>query len=191
MTILSDEEIWSIATTRGALVVPFEPQQVSRVDGKGKVISYGLSSFGYDARVGDDFKTMKRYTEPFDPKAPREDAFCALDHDVDGNVWLPAHSHTLCHTVERFRIPDDVLAVCLGKSTYARCGVIVNCTPLEPGWEGQVTLELSNTSPVAVKVYAGEGICQFLFFRGKRPSTTYADRAGKYMNQSGIVLPKV
>jgi dCTP deaminase len=160
-----------------------------------KIISYGTSSYGYDLRTADEFKVFtpvwtKGGEAVVDPK--NLDADCMVD--FKGDVCrIPPNSFALCRSLERFKIPDDCLAVILGKSTYARCGIIVNATPLEPGWEGYVTLELSNTTPLPAKIYANEGIAQVLFFQsGQRCETTYASRAGKYQGQEAeIVLPKV
>ena len=168
MAILSDKWIREAATTRG-MIEPFTEAQ--RREGN---ISYGLSSFGYDARVADEFKI-----------------FTNIDRETDVCI-IPPNSFALARTVEYFRIPEDVLVICLGKSTYARCGIIVNVTPLEPGWEGHVTLEFSNTTPLPAKIYANEGACQFMFLQGnERPEVTYADRAGKYMGQRGVTLPRL
>ena len=154
------------------------------------VISFGLSSYGYDARVAEDFKIFTNVDSAVvDPKNFSPSSFV----DRHGSVCIiPPNSFALAHTVEYFRIPRDVLVICLGKSTYARCGIIVNVTPLEPEWEGQVTIEISNTTPLPAKIYANEGICQFLFLQGAAPcETSYADKAGKYMRQRGVALPKL
>ena len=154
------------------------------------VISYGLSSYGYDARVADEFKIFTNVDNAVvDPKKFDQTSF--VDRQTDVCV-IPPNSFALARTVEYFRIPRDVLVVCLGKSTYARCGLIVNVTPLEPEWEGHVTLEISNTTPLPAKVYANEGLCQFLFFQGASPcEVSYADRAGKYMKQRGVTLARL
>ena len=154
------------------------------------VISFGLSSYGYDARVADEFKVFTNVDSAIvDPKHFSPQSFV----DRRGPVCvIPPNSFALAHTVEYFRIPRDVLVICLGKSTYARCGIIVNVTPLEPEWEGQVTIEISNTTPLPAKIYAFEGICQFLFLYGDAPcETSYADKAGKYMRQRGVALPRL
>ena len=154
------------------------------------VISYGLSSYGYDARVAEDFKIFTNVDSAVvDPKNFSPSSFV----DRRGAICIiPPNSFALAHTIEYFRIPRDVLVICLGKSTYARCGIIVNVTPLEPEWEGQVTIEISNTTPLPAKIYANEGICQFLFLQGAAPcETSYADKAGKYMRQRGVSLPKL
>ncbi len=184
MSVMSDRWIRQMATERG-MIEPF-------VDGqkRGGIISYGLSSYGYDARVADQFKVFTNVDSAIvDPKEFNPDSFV----DRTGPVCIvPPNSFALAHTVEYFRIPRDVLVICLGKSTYARCGIIVNVTPLEPEWEGQVTIEISNTTPLPAKIYAGEGICQFLFIRGDQPcETSYADKAGKYMGQRGVALPRM
>jgi dCTP deaminase len=167
------------------MIVPFS----ERSEGRG-VISFGLSSYGYDVRVARDFKVFTNlHSAIIDPKAFRPDAFV----DISGDVCvIPPNSFALARTVEYFRIPEDVITICVGKSTYARCGIIVNVTPFEPGWEGSATLEISNTTPLPAKVYANEGIAQVLFFKGaERCERTYADRKGKYQGQTEITLPKV
>jgi len=153
-------------------------------------ISYGLSSYGYDARVADEFKIFTNVNGTVvDPK--NFDPDCFVDRKTDVCV-IPPNSFALARTVEKFRIPRDVLTVCLGKSTYARCGIIVNVTPLEPEWEGYVTLEFSNTTPLPARIYANEGACQFLFFKGDLPcEVSYAMRKGKYMDQTGVVVPRL
>ena len=167
------------------MIEPF----VEKQRGEG-VISYGLSSYGYDARLSDEFMIFTNVDNAIvDPKNFSKQSFVERKTDI---CVIPPNSFALARTVEYFRIPKDVLVVCLGKSTYARCGLIVNVTPLEPGWEGQVTLEISNTTPLPAKVYAHEGIAQFLFYKGDSPcEVTYADRAGKYMGQRGVTLPRL
>ncbi len=181
---MSDRWIRRMATEH-AMIEPFVESQ--RADGK---ISYGLSSYGYDARVADEFKVFTNVDSAIvDPKAFAPESF--VDRKVPVCI-VPPNSFALAHTVEYFRIPRDVLTICLGKSTYARCGIIVNVTPLEPEWEGQVTIEISNTTPLPARIYAFEGICQFLFLLGNEPcETSYADRAGKYMHQRGVALPRL
>ena len=154
------------------------------------VISYGLSSYGYDARVGTDFKIFTNVNSAVvDPKNFDQSSFVDRTTDV---CIIPPNSFALARTVEYFRIPRDVLVVCVGKSTYARCGIIVNVTPLEPEWEGHVTLEFSNTTPLPAKIYANEGACQFLFLQGNEPcEVSYRDKAGKYQGQRGVTLPKI
>jgi len=182
--ILADHQIRALAEGQG-MIEPFVEKQ--KRDG---VISYGLSSYGYDARCSDDFKIFTNIDNAMvDPKDFSDESF--VDRKTDVCV-IPPNSFALTHTVEYFRIPSDVLVVCLGKSTYARCGLIVNVTPLEPGWEGHVTLEISNTTPLPAKVYANEGIAQFLFFKGSDAcEVSYADKGGKYMGQRGVTLPKL
>ena len=184
MTILSDRTIRKLALEE-SMISPFEDKQVR--DGK---ISYGLSSFGYDARVSDEFKIFTNVnSEIVDPKDFKPTNFVTKNVPV---CVIPPNSFALARTVERFKIPKNILVICLGKSTYARCGIIVNVTPLEPGWEGHVTLEFSNTTPLPAKIYANEGVSQFIFLRGNEtPEVTYADRNGKYMGQTGVTLPKV
>ncbi|APG62353.1 dCTP deaminase [Sphingorhabdus lutea] len=184
MSILSDKWIRTQAQER-QMIEPFVEAQ-RRED----CISYGLSSYGYDARVADEFKIFTNVNGAIvDPKSFDPDSFVDRKTDV---CIIPPNSFALARTVEYFRVPDDVLVICLGKSTYARCGIIVNVTPLEPGWEGHVTLEFSNTTPLPAKIYANEGACQFLFLKGnERCETSYADRAGKYMGQRGVTLPKI
>jgi len=168
-----------------AMIEPFTEKQ----NGQG-IISYGLSSYGYDARLDNSFMIFTNvYNSVVDPKNFDQNAFVKFEGDT---CVIPPNSFVLCQTKEYFKIPNDVLVVCLGKSTYARCGLIVNVTPLEPGWEGQVTLEISNTTPLPAKVYAGEGIAQFLFLKGDSAcEVTYAARAGKYMGQRGVTLPRL
>jgi len=167
------------------MIEPFEDRQK-----RNGVISYGLSSYGYDARVADEFKIFTNVDSAVvDPKHFSESSF--VDRKTDVCV-IPPNSFALARTIEYFRIPRDILVICLGKSTYARCGLIVNVTPLEPAWEGHVTLEISNTTPLPARVYANEGICQFLFLKGDSAcETSYADKAGKYMKQKGVTLPRM
>lgn len=171
------------------MISPFVDTQNRDKNGE-KIISYGLSSYGYDARCSDEFMIFTNVDNAIvDPKNFSNQSFVERQNDI---CVIPPNSFVLTRTVEYFRIPKDVLVVCLGKSTYARCGLIVNVTPLEPGWEGHVTLELSNTTPLPAKVYAHEGIAQFLFFKGSSPcETSYADRSGKYMKQTGVTIPRV
>lgn len=184
MAILSDKWI-KAQVAISQMIEPFCERQTA----EGKV-SFGLSSYGYDARVAPEFKIFTNVDNAIvDPKNLAESTFVDRNTDI---CILPPNSFALGRTVEYFRVPDDVLVICLGKSTYARCGIIVNVTPLEPGWEGHVTLEFSNTTPLPAKIYANEGICQFLFFKGNEPcEVTYKDRAGKYMKQKGVTLPKI
>lgn len=170
---------------KDGMIEPFVENQ--KRDG---IISYGLSSYGYDARVADEFRIFTDVNSAIvDPKAFTADSFVSRKASV---CIIPPNSFALAHTIEYFRIPRDTLVVCLGKSTYARCGIIVNVTPLEPEWEGQVTIEISNTTPLPARIYANEGICQFLFFQGASPcEVSYADRAGKYMHQHGVTTPRL
>ena len=174
---------------KNKMIKDFESGQVKEKDGN-KIISYGVSSYGYDARVSNEFKIFTNvHSAIIDPKEFNGDNF--VEKTTDVCIILP-NSFALARTVEYFKIPRDILTVCVGKSTYARCGIIVNVTPLEPEWEGHVTLEFSNTTPIPAKIYAGEGACQFLFFKGDTCcETSYADRKGKYMGQTGITLPSV
>lgn len=182
--ILCDRQIRDLACKTG-MIEPFVETQ--KREG---MISYGLSSYGYDARISDEFMIFTNVDSAIvDPKNFSSKSFVERKTDV---CIIPPNSFVLSRTVEYFRIPKDVLVVCLGKSTYARCGLIVNVTPLEPGWEGHVTLEVSNTTPLPAKVYANEGISQFLFFKGSAAcEVSYADRAGKYQGQRGVTLPRL
>ncbi|MFQ5533728.1 MAG: dCTP deaminase [Sphingomonadales bacterium] len=184
MTIMSDKWIRRMALEHN-IIEPFVDRQ--QHDG---AISFGLSSYGYDARVANEFKIFTNVDSAIvDPKDFANQSFVERSGDI---CVIPPNSFALGHTVEYFRIPRNVLVVCLGKSTYARCGIIVNVTPLEPEWEGHVTLEFSNTTPLPAKIYANEGACQFLFLKGDQPcETSYADRAGKYQGQRGVTLPKL
>jgi dCTP deaminase len=184
MSIQSDRWIREQAL-KHRMIEPFSEKQVH--DG---VISYGLSSYGYDLRVSDEFKIFTNVNSAIiDPKAFDERSFVSVQAP---SVIVPPNSFALARSVEYFRIPRDVLTICVGKSTYARCGIIVNVTPFEPEWEGFVTLEISNTTPLPAKVYANEGLCQILFFRSDETcEVSYADRKGKYQKQQGIVLPKL
>ena len=184
MPIKSDNWIRRMALGHG-MIEPFEEAQVR--DG---VISYGLSSYGYDIRVAPEFKVFTNvHNVVVDPKRFDDRSFVDIN---EAECIIPPNSFALARTKEYFRIPRDVLVVCLGKSTYARCGIIVNVTPLEPTWEGYLTLEISNTTPLPAKIYANEGIAQLLFFEGdEEPEVAYADRKGKYMKQVGVTLPKM
>ncbi|WP_262693105.1 dCTP deaminase [Kordiimonas aquimaris] len=184
MAIMSDKWIRQ-QSQDNHMIEPFVDGQVREGN-----ISYGLSSYGYDARVAPEFKIFTNVNSAVvDPKNFSSESF--VDRDTDVCV-IPPNSFALARTVEYFRVPKDVLVICLGKSTYARCGIIVNVTPLEPGWEGHVTLEFSNTTPLPAKVYANEGACQFLFLQGNEPcETAYSDRSGKYQGQTGVTLPKL
>jgi len=184
MSVLSDRWIKKMALEE-EMIKPFVDQQKS-----GNSISYGLSSFGYDARVSNEFKIFTDVDSAVvDPKNFKNNSFVSR---TGTECIIPPNSFALASTVEYFRIPKNVLVICLGKSTYARCGIIVNVTPLEPGWEGHVTLEFSNTTPLPAKIYANEGAAQFIFLQGnENPEVTYDKRQGKYMKQTGVTLPKV
>lgn len=187
MSVMSDSQIRE-RVERERMIDPFEPNQVSRI-GSVKVISYGVSSYGYDLRCSDEFKIFTNINSTVvDPKNFDEKTFVDVKSDV---CIIPPNSFALSRSFEYFRIPRDILTVCLGKSTYARCGIIVNVTPLEPEWEGHVTLEFSNTTPLPAKIYAFEGVAQVLFFRSDELcETSYKDRGGKYQGQTGVTLPK-
>jgi len=184
MAIKSDRWIRKMAQEYG-MITPFSDRQVRE-----GVISYGVSSYGYDLRVADEFKIFTNVNSAIvDPKNFDQRSFI----DVKASsVLIPPNSFALARSVEYFKIPRDVLTICVGKSTYARCGIIVNVTPFEPEWEGFVTLEISNSTPLPAKIYSNEGLCQILFFQGDEPcETSYKDKAGKYQMQAGIVLPKL
>jgi dCTP deaminase len=185
MSIKPDHWIRRMAREEG-MIEPFEERQHSK-----GTISYGLSSFGYDIRVADEFRIFTAATGRLtvvDPKAIDENAMTFYQGEV---CIIPPNSFALARTIEYFRIPRNVITLCVGKSTYARCGIIVNVTPFEPAWEGFVTLEISNTTPLPAKIYANEGIAQVLFFEGEAPEVSYADRQGKYQGQTGITLPRM
>ncbi len=188
MSIKSDLWIRRMAEQHG-MIEPFEPGQVRHDPAGRRLISYGTSSYGYDVRCADEFKVFTNINSTtVDPKAFDSRSFVDIQADV---CIIPPNSFALARTVEYFRIPRDVLVVCLGKSTYARCGIIVNVTPLEPEWQGHVTLEFSNTTPLPAKIYANEGVAQMLFLQSDEVcATSYADRGGKYMGQRGVTLPR-
>ena len=188
MSIKSDRWIRRMARDHD-MISPFEAGQVRQVNDR-RIISYGTSSYGYDVRCAEDFKIFTNvYSAIVDPKAFDERSFVDLRSDV---CVIPPNSFALARTVEYFRIPRNVLTICLGKSTYARCGIIVNVTPLEPEWEGHVTLEFSNTTPLPAKIYANEGIAQVLFFQSDEPcEISYKDKKGKYQAQQGLTLPRL
>lgn len=187
MTIKSDRWIKRMALEH-SIIDPFIPEQVTRHNGK-STISYGLSSYGYDIRVSNEFRIFTNiYGSVVDPKAFDVRALVEVTEDV---CLIPPNSFALAVSVETFHIPENVLTICLGKSTYARCGIIVNVTPFEPGWKGRAVLEISNTTPLPAKIYAGEGLAQVLFFESDETcDTSYATRSGKYQNQTSITLPK-
>jgi dCTP deaminase len=184
MPIKADKWIRRMARERG-MIEPFVDDQI-----RAGVVSYGLSSYGYDIRVADEFKVFTNiYNTVVDPKNFDPKSFVDIKADV---CIIPPNSFALASTIEYFRIPRDVLTVCLGKSTYARCGIIVNVTPFEPEWEGHVTIEISNTTPLPAKIYANEGIAQVLFFQSDEPcAKSYKDKKGKYQAQRGVTLPKL
>jgi dCTP deaminase len=187
VTIKSDRWICEMAERHG-MIEPFERDQVRSTGGQ-RVISFGTSSYGYDVRCAADFKVFTNINSAIvDPKAFDETSFVDKQSEV---CVIPPNSFALARTVEYFRIPRSVLTICLGKSTYARCGIIVNVTPLEPEWEGHVTLEFSNTTPLPARIYANEGVAQMIFFESDEVcQTSYRDRAGKYQGQTGVTLPK-
>lgn len=189
MSIKPDRWIRSMA--KKGMIEPFAPDQVKKHLGE-RIVSYGVTSYGYDARCGPNFKIFTNVNSTIiDPK--KFDDKCFIEHEGPYCV-IPPNSFALAYSLEYFRIPRNILVICLGKSTYARCGIVVNVTPLEPEWEGNVTLEFSNTTPLPAKIYAGEGVAQFVFFQaGPRDvcETSYKDRGGKYQGQRGVTLPKV
>ena len=184
MSLMPDHWI-KAQSEKNQMISPFVEKQV-----KDNVVSYGLSSYGYDARLAPDFKIFTNVDNAIiDPKNFTTNSFVERQADM---CIIPPNSFVLGRTVEYFKIPENCLVICVGKSTYARCGIIVNVTPLEPGWEGHVTLEFSNTTPLPAKIYAHEGVCQFLFFASDmHPMVSYKDRAGKYMKQTGVTLPRI
>ena len=187
MTVKSDRWIRRMVEQH-AMIDPFEPNQLSHVGGK-RVVSYGTSSYGYDIRCSSEFKIFTNINSAVvDPKNFDQSSFV----DFEGEACIiPPNSFALARTVEYFRIPRNVLTVCLGKSTYARCGIIVNVTPFEPEWEGYATLEFSNTTPLPARIYANEGIAQVIFFESDEDcEVSYKDRAGKYQGQHGVTLPR-
>jgi dCTP deaminase len=188
MTIKSDKWIRRMAAEQ-KMIEPFEPAQVKEIQGR-KIVSYGTSSYGYDIRCSTDFKIFTNVNSTIiDPKAFDEKSFVDYRGDV---CIIPPNSFALARTVEYFRIPRNVLTICLGKSTYARCGIIVNVTPLEPEWEGHVTLEFSNTTPLPARIYANEGVAQVIFLESDEVcETSYRDRGGKYQGQKGVTLPRI
>jgi dCTP deaminase len=188
MPVKSDRWIRRMALEE-KMIEPFEPSQVKTLEGR-KVVSYGTSSYGYDIRCSTEFRIFTNINSTIvDPKAFDEKNFVAYQGDV---CIVPPNSFALARTVEYFRIPRNVLTICLGKSTYARCGIIVNVTPLEPEWEGHVTLEFSNTTPLPAKIYANEGVAQVIFIEADEVcEISYRDRGGKYQGQRGVTLPRI
>ncbi len=187
MSVMPDHWIRRMAQEH-KMIEPYEAGQVRRVEDR-PIISYGTSSYGYDVRCSNEFKIFTNINSAIvDPKQFDPASFV----DVVGEVCIiPPNSFALARTVEYFRIPRNVLTICLGKSTYARCGIIVNVTPLEPEWEGHVTLEFSNTTTLPARIYANEGVAQFVFFEASQPcETSYRDRGGKYQGQRGVTLPR-
>jgi dCTP deaminase len=186
MSIKSDNWIRRMAEEQG-MISPFAAEQVRHAK-NGKIVSYGTSSYGYDIRCSDEFKIFTNINSAVvDPKNFAPESFVDIVSDV---CIIPPNSFALARSVEYFRIPRNVLVICLGKSTYARCGIIVNVTPLEPEWEGHITLEFSNTTPLPAKIYANEGVAQLLFLESDEAcSTSYKDRGGKYQGQQGVTLP--
>lgn len=190
MSIQPDNWI-SLMARECKMIDPFVANQVRFIGkNKQKVVSFGLSSYGYDLRVSDEFKIFTNiYNSIVDPKNFDENSFVSIKNSI---CVIPPNSFALSRSVEYFKIPRNVLTICVGKSTYARCGIIVNVTPFEPEWEGYVTLEISNTTPLPAKIYANEGIAQVIFFKGDKDcDISYAQRGGKYMKQKGITLPSV
>lgn len=187
MPVKSDKWITRMAAEHG-LIEPFEPTQVRELNGE-RVISYGVSSYGYDIRCAPEFKVFTNINSAVvDPKNFDPQGFVDVNRDV---CIIPPNSFALARTLEYFRIPRNVLTICLGKSTYARCGIIVNVTPLEPEWEGHVTLEFSNTTPLPARIYANEGVAQVIFLESDEDcAVSYRDRGGKYQHQTGVTLPK-
>ena len=187
MSIKSDTWIRRMVD-ESRMIEPFEADQISSM-GADRIISYGTSSYGYDIRCSDEFKIFTNINSAIvDPKDFDESSFVDYQGDV---CIIPPNSFALARTIEYFRIPRNVLTICLGKSTYARCGIIVNVTPFEPEWEGYVTLEFSNTTPLPAKIYANEGVAQVIFFEANEPcEVSYKDRRGKYQGQTGVTLPK-
>jgi dCTP deaminase len=189
MSIKPDHWIRKMALSQG-LIEPFADTQIRHLEGDKKAVSFGLSSYGYDIRVADEFKVFTNiHNTIVDPKNFTENAFVDIRTQ---ECIIPPNSFALARSIEYFRIPRNILTICLGKSTYARCGIIVNVTPFEPEWEGHVTIEISNTTPLPAKIYANEGIAQVIFFQSSEHcEVSYKDRKGKYMHQQGIVAPKV
>jgi dCTP deaminase len=188
MTIKSDKWIRRMAAEH-RMIEPFEANQIKYANGH-RIVSYGTSSYGYDIRCSDEFKLFTNINSAIvDPKNFDSNSFVDVKSDV---CLIPPNSFALARTVEYFRIPRNILTICLGKSTYARCGIIVNVTPFEPEWEGYVTLEFSNTTPLPAKIYANEGVAQVIFFESDEEcEISYKDRGGKYQGQHGVTLPKI
>ena len=188
MSIKPDTWIRFMAQNSG-MIEPFADRQVrTNESASGKIVSYGVSSYGYDLRIANEFKVFTNINNSIvDPKEFNEESFVSVQSNV---CTIPPNSFALARSIEYFRIPRNILTICLGKSTYARCGIIINVTPLEPEWEGHVTIEISNTTPLPARIYAYEGIAQVIFFQAEDEcETSYADRQGKYMKQRGVTLP--
>lgn len=196
--ILNDKQIIELCEEKD-MISPFLKRQIDcqiidrDTDDERKVLSYGVSSFGYDIRAAHNWKLFSNLnTTIVDPKNFDDNACIAITtNNYDNSIILPPNSFVLTHSVEYIKVPDDIFVLCVGKSTLARCSLVAHITPLEPGWEGHITLEFSNTSSLPVKMYANEGCVQLVFFKGDRPDITYSDREGKYQKQTGITLPKV
>lgn len=189
MTIIADYEIVNYVKEQ-EMISPFESSLIREKEGK-KIVSYGLTSYGYDARLADEFIIFDRKDDHviIDPKSFDVNATKKFKSDV---CIIPPHGFMLSYTIEYFKMPREILGICLGKSTYARCGISINVTPIEPEWQGQIVLEFSNTTPMPVKMYAGEGACQFIFLKADNTcQISYKDRGGKYQNQTGITLPRI
>jgi len=188
MTIKSDKWIRKMAEEHG-MISPFEPNMIRKKDND-KIVSYGTSSYGYDIRCAPEFRVFTNINSTIvDPKSFDPNSFVEFN---GSHCIIPPNSFALARTVEFFKIPRNILTICVGKSTYARCGIIVNVTPFEPEWQGYVTLEFSNTTPLPAKIYANEGCAQVLFFESDEEcETSYKDRGGKYQGQSGVTLPKI
>ena len=188
MSIKSDKWIKKMSNDN-SMIEPFSEDQIKIDENGNKLISYGVSSYGYDVRCSNEFKVFTNiHSAIVDPKSFDEKSFVDITSDI---CIIPPNSFALARTIEYFKIPRNVLTICLGKSTYARCGIIVNVTPLEPEWEGHVTLEFSNTTNLPAKIYAGEGVAQMLFFESDEEcDVSYKDRGGKYQGQTGVTLPK-
>ena len=189
--MLSDTEILERCFKQG-MIYPFVNNQ-QKVGPRGPIIGWGMSSYGYDIRVGNQFKIFtdaRLGLVTVDPKLLDPKLF--VDEETQGFILIPPNSFALGISYERIRMPRDLLAICIGKSTYARCGIVMNVTPLEPEWEGYITIEISNTTPLPARIYAGEGIAQLIFFKGDREcAVSYSDRAGKYQDQTEVTLPRV
>jgi len=190
MTVLSDEQI-AERVEREGIITPFVNQAYSENQKGEPVVSYGLSSYGYDIRIANTFKVFTNVqSATIDPKNFDDKSFQLVENDT--GILIPPNSFALGHSIEWIKMPRDLLAICLGKSTYARCGIVVNVTPIEPEWEGNITIEISNTTPLPAKIYPNEGVAQLVFLQADTVcAVSYADRKGKYQGQTGVTLPKV